>query len=98
ASGSFTSSGIASVSTVAAAATAAKSMARSVGSCSLSMRKSTMARSEIEVDHLAHHQDADRHPKSRGGEHDFAELLRPKQRDVIGARQIDEDHDHDRQR
>src|SRR5262245_45557524 len=56
-------SGMASVITVDAAAMAANSIARNRVSAIFSIRKSIMTRAlEIEVDHLLHHEHADRHP------------------------------------
>src|SRR5262245_55598054 len=92
------SSGMASVSTVAKAATAANSIAMKRGSCSLVMRRSIMAGSEIEIDHLAHHQDADRHPDEAAREQHPAGGMRPQELDVVGRGQIHEAHDGRRQR
>src|SRR6267154_1747283 len=96
---SFASKGIASVSTVAPAATAARTMTRNRGSCSFSSRKPIMMmNSKVEVDHFAHDEETNRHPCRRGHEHEATELLRPKQTDVIGTRQVDDEHDENRQR
>src|SRR6185436_5382849 len=93
------SSGMASVSTVATAATLASIMAMNLASCILAMRRSSMTpRSKIEVDHLLHHKDADRHPCGAAGHHHAAEVGHPKQFDVVRAGDIDERADADRQR
>src|SRR5579859_6250261 len=77
---SGTSSGMASVSTVAPAATAANTMVRTCGSSSCCKMEPIAAALEIEVDHLAHHQNADAHPGRAAGQHHAAELLGPKER------------------
>src|SRR5262245_21116864 len=64
------SSGIARVSTVAIAPIAANTIARKRVSLSFSINRSSMApASEIEVDHLAHDENADRHPGGGAHEH-----------------------------
>src|SRR5437868_4109384 len=77
-------SGMVSVSTVANAATAANSIAMKRGSCSLEIRRSIMAGSKIEIDHLAHHQDADQHPHGAAREHQATGRMRPQELDVVG--------------
>src|SRR6185436_12613114 len=86
------SSGIAKVSTVATAAMAAKSIARTRVLVRFSAIRLSMAVSEIEVDHLAHHQHADRHPDRAAGQHRPAHWMGPQQFDVCRAGGIDEEH------
>src|SRR5262245_60303312 len=77
-SASVTSSGMASVITVATAPMAANTIARKRGSLSFWIRRSIMARtSEVEVDHLAHDEDADRHPDGATEQHRAAHGLGP---------------------
>src|SRR3954447_21403393 len=95
------STGIASVSTVATAATAASSAV----SCLTPMLyidsisvQSMRCYSEVEVDHLLHHEDAHAHPHGASRHHEAAEVRRPKQFDVIRAGEPDQGADADRQR
>src|SRR5262249_29307817 len=72
------SSGIASVITVAIAATLVNSMARNLVSCIFWMIRSIMTpRSEVEVDHLLHDENADAHPHGAAGHHHAAEVGLP---------------------
>src|ERR1700687_6348887 len=83
---SFASKGIASVSTVAPAATAARTITRNRGSRSFSSRRPIMMmNSKVEVDHFAHDEETERHPYGAAHEHEASELLRPKQADVVGT-------------
>src|SRR5437763_8093305 len=95
------STGIASVSTVATAATAASSAV----SCLTPMPyivsisvQSIGCYSEVEVDHLLHHEDTDAHPHGASRDHEAAEVGRPKQFDVVRAGQPNQRSDADRQR
>src|SRR5438874_10465433 len=79
-------SGMASVITVATAASAANSAVRCLVLCSQSMRSDTIGpRSEVEVDHFFHDHHADGHPHGAAGHHDAAEIAGPKQLDVVRA-------------
>src|SRR5262249_14224388 len=94
---SVTRYGMGSVMKVAIAAMPAKNIVITCGSSDV--RSPNMPRpSEVEVDHLAHHHDADEHPGAAAAEHDAAHRFGPKQLDVGGAGEIDEAHHHDRQR
>ena len=53
------------------------------------------APSEVEVDHFLHHQDADRHPADAAEQHELSDVMGPKQRDIVGRRDPDQQH-HDR--
>ena len=55
------------------------------------------APSEIEVDHFLHHEDAHGHPHCGANEHQLTGRMSPQQRDIVGARQVDEQHDDGRQ-
>src|SRR5579885_2931807 len=99
--GSANTSGIAKVSTVAAAATAASTIVCVWVLIAFSSRLSMAAagfRSEIEVDHLLHHQHAARHPEGGGRQHQVAERVGEEQGDVVLAGDIDEQHHAERQR
>src|SRR5262249_28446567 len=90
--------GIASVNTVAAAATAANSIV-SVLTFSALIRMSIIDwRLEIEIDHFFHNQYAHRHPDCRSGEHDVARRVGEKQRDVMWGGDINQGHHGNRQR
>src|SRR3974390_46813 len=94
-----TTSGMISVYAVAPAAIAASSIVMKCASWSLSTRKLIIAApSEIEIDHLLHHHDADRHPDQAGDQHQLTGRMGPQQRDVGRGREIDEQHDDRRQR
>jgi hypothetical protein len=71
-------SGMASVSTVAIAPMAANTIARKRGSWIFWIRSSIMMRtSEVEIDHLAHDEDADRHPSHAAEQHHAAHRFGP---------------------
>src|SRR6185312_16819654 len=95
-SGLAKTNGIARVSTVAAAATAASTIVSVCGliefSSSWSIGGRFLCASEVEVDHLLHHQHADRHPDGGGRQHQVTERIGEQQRDVVVAGQIDERH------
>src|SRR5262245_16400574 len=93
---SVTNKGMASVITVAIAATAANTIVMVRGLETLSMRMSIMA-SEIEVDHFAHDEDAAGHPAGAACEHETAGGRGPQQLDVEGARNVDQEHHRHRQ-
>src|SRR5579885_769164 len=99
-SGSANTSGIASVKTVAAAATAASTIVSVWVLIAFSSRVSMAAAdvpSEIEVDHLLHHQHAAGHPEGGSRQHQVAERIGEKQGDVVLAGDIDEQHHAERQ-
>src|SRR6266550_893874 len=81
---SVASRGMASVSTVAVAATAANSIVRKRGSCRRAMSWSIMVTGslEVEVDHFTHYDYPDRHPDERSNHHQLSKRLRPKKLDV----------------
>src|SRR5436190_41243 len=76
-------SGIASVSTVAIAAMAENTIAIRRGFRRESIKRSITPPSEIEIDHFLHDHHADPHPDRAAHQHDAAERLGPKQRDVF---------------
>src|SRR5262245_66625874 len=86
---SVASSGMASVSTVAIAATAANTVVITRGFWTLSIRMSSMAVSEIEVDHSAHHEHAHRHPDAAQGQHEAAGRRGPQAPEVWRAGEVD---------
>src|SRR5271170_5347074 len=92
------SSGIASVSTVAPAAMAAKIIASVLMSINCRISDDISAPSEVEVDHLAHDENADQHPTAAAGEHHASHRVGPQQLDVSRARDPDQRHHRDRQR
>src|ERR1700741_5595265 len=96
--GSTKTNGIASVNTVAAAATAANSIVSVLTLSALTRISIIDQRLEIEIDHFFHDQYAHRHPDCRPGQHDMSGRMREKQRDILWAGDIDEDHHGDRQR
>src|SRR4051794_87072 len=76
-SGSANTKGMASVKTVAAAASAAKMIVRVWTLIEFSMRSSMDRGLKVEVDHFFHHHHAREHPEGGGGEHHAAERLGP---------------------
>src|ERR1700704_4772119 len=87
-------SGMISVYAVALTAIAASSMVMKCASWILSTRKSIMAApSEVEVDHSLHYEDADGHPDHAANQHQLTGRVGPQQRDIVGGRVVDEQHD-----
>src|SRR6185437_15947706 len=86
------SSGTPKVTTVAKARMPTNSIARK----SLSNRRLMMCSIgsflDLEVDHLAHHGDADTHPDHAGRQHQVAALLGEQLHDVAGRGNIDDAH------
>src|ERR1700709_134567 len=99
ASPSPANSGMISVYAVALTAMAASSIVMKCGSGILSTRNPIMITpSEVEVDHFFHHEDADRHPDRAADQHQLTGRMGPQQRDIVGGRQVDQQHDDRRQR
>src|SRR5215831_4105111 len=96
--GSTKTNGIASVNTVAAAATAANSIVSVLTLSALTRTSIIDQRLKIEIDHFFHDQYAHRHPDYRSGQHDVPRRMGEKQRDVLWAGDIDENHHCNRQR
>src|SRR6202011_277099 len=92
-------SGMISVYAVALTAIAASSMVMKCASWILSTRKSIMAApSEVEVDHSLHYEDADGHPDHAANQHQLTGRVGPQQRDIVGGREVNQQHDDRRQR
>src|SRR3954469_21931092 len=86
---SVTRNGIAKVSTVAIAATAANNAAKVRGLLRLLVIKSSMAcLSKVKIDHFLHDEDARTHPGGAAGQHHAALRGRPQQRDVIRTAKV----------
>src|SRR3984893_4405479 len=98
--------GIAIVSTVAKAHTAARIVTISVGLAKLlttSMTNRTHLKTpaqslELEVDHLTHDEHAREHPGQAEDQHEVAGARIEQRHDVVGRRAIDHEHDGGRQR
>src|SRR5712692_279926 len=56
------------------------------------------APSEVEVDHSLHYENADGHPDHAANQHQLTGRMGPQQRDVVGGRKVDQQHDDRRQR
>src|SRR6185295_18589636 len=81
--------GMASVSTVATAATAANKAVSCLTPMLYSQSISVQSIgyfSEVEVDHLLHHENADGHPYGASCDHEAAHIGGPKQFDIVRAR------------
>src|SRR5258705_4661769 len=61
-------------------------------------RTSCISSLEVEVDHLAHDKDTHCHPKEGDYQHESASGMRPKQLNILRARQIYEESDDNPQR
>src|SRR2546429_5363979 len=92
-------SGMAKVSTVATAATAANNIAMKRASITCDINRSSMsAPSKIEIDHFPHHEDADRHPYPASDYHELTGRMRPQKLDVLRTCDVDERHHRERER
>src|SRR5450755_2762088 len=99
ASPSPANSGIINVYAVALTAMAASTMETNRASWIFSIRKLNMLPpSEVEVDHSLHYENADGHPDRAAKQHQLTGWMGPQQRNVIGGREVDEQHDDRRQR